>query len=135
MAASKDSVAGRLGSMPWNCCVSLTVCRSWLLFLPMTEPRHLCPVPPWAFGSSGDPGSEALSWFAAIASSGVAQHWGVGRLLPARGELGPRGEPSDPELALPHSSPVSGEPVPSGSLRRRGDAVAACQDISLFFYY
>lgn len=130
IAVSKDSVGGYLGSMPWKCDVPPVAHGSWVLFPQVTEPKRTRPVPPHRLGSSGDPGREVLSVLSARGSRGLWPQRGVGRLLPASGELGPRGECSEPALAPPHGSPVSGEPAPSGSLRRRGDAVAACQDMA-----
>lgn len=133
-ALSKDSVAGYFGSMPWKCGVSPVARRSWLvLFLQVIEPKRTCPVSPPRLGSSGDPGREARSWSSGKESRGVCPQRGVGKLLPASGEWGPRGECSEAELAPAHGSPVSGDPAPSGSLRRRGDAMAACQDMAPVF--
>ena len=133
-ALSKDSVAGYFGSMPWKCGVFPVARRSWLvLFLQVIEPKRTCPVSPPRLGSSGDPGREARSWSSGKESRGVCPQRGVGKLLPASGEWGPRGECSEAELAPAHGSPVSGDPAPSGSLRRRGDAMAACQDMAPVF--
>ena len=132
-AVSKDSAAGSLGSIPWSCRASPTACFSCPSFLQVMEPKRTRPVSPLKLGSSGDPGREDISRFSAREPKGICLKRGEGRLPPTSGEQGPRGDCSDPVLVPPHCNGISGDPAPSGSLRRRGDAVAACQDMSFAY--